>query len=45
MECPFEATADNVQDLDDKVARHARQVHNIPSLNKRMWTKIHTAEK
>ena len=45
MDCKFEATAANVQDLDDKVAQHAREAHKIPSLDKEMWMKIHKAEK
>lgn len=45
MDCKFEATAPNVQELDDKIAKHAREVHNIPSLDKEMWIKIHKAEK
>ena len=43
--CKFEATAANVQDLDDKIAQHAREAHKIPSLDKEMWMKIHKAEK
>ena len=45
MDCKFEATAANVQELDDKIAKHARDAHNIASLDKDMWTKIHKAEK
>ncbi len=45
MDCKFEATAANVQDLDDKIAKHAREAHKIPSLDKEMWMKIHKAEK
>lgn len=45
MDCKFEATAANVQDLDDKIARHAREAHKITTLDKEMWTKIHKAEK
>ena len=45
MDCKFEATAANVQDLDDKIAQHAREAHKIPSLDKEMWMKIHKAEK
>jgi predicted small metal-binding protein len=45
MDCTFETTAANVQDLDDKIAKHAREVHNMPSLDKEMWMKIHKAEK
>lgn len=44
MDCPFETTAANVQDLDEKVAQHARDVHHIPSMDKEMWMKIHTME-
>lgn len=44
MDCRFEATAANVQELDDKVAKHARGAHNITSLDKDMWTKIHKVE-
>lgn len=45
MDCKFEATAANVQDLDDKIAKHARDVHNMGSMDKEMWMKIHKAEK
>ena len=45
MDCKFEATAANVQDLDDKIAKHARDAHNIASLDKDMWMKIHKTEK
>jgi len=45
MDCKFEITVANVQDLDDKVAQHARDVHKIFSLDKNMWIKIHKAEK
>ena len=45
MDSRFEATAANVQDLDDKIAKHAREAHKIASLDKDMWMKIHTAEK
>ena len=45
MDCKFEATAANVQDLDDKVAQHARDAHKIASLDKEMWMMILKAEK
>jgi predicted small metal-binding protein len=45
MDCGFETTASNVQELDEKIAQHARDVHDIPSLDKEMWIKIHTVEK
>jgi predicted small metal-binding protein len=45
MGCKFETTAANVKELDDKVAQYARDVHNISSLDKDMWMKIHKAEK
>lgn len=45
MDCAFEATADNVQDLDDIVAKHAREIHNLSSMDKEMWMKIHKVEK
>jgi predicted small metal-binding protein len=45
MDWKFEAAAANVQDLDDKIAQHAREAHKIPSLDKEMWMKIHKAEK
>ena len=45
MDSRFEATAANVQDLDDKIARQAREAHKIASLDKDMWMKIHKAEK
>lgn len=44
MDCSFQATAGNVQELDEKIAQHARDVHKIPSLDKDMWGKIHKAE-
>lgn len=44
MDCAFEATADNVQDLDDMVAKHAREIHNLSSMDKEMWMKIHKVE-
>ena len=37
MDCKFEATAANVQDLDDKIARHAREAHKITSLDEDIW--------
>jgi len=45
MACPFEATAANVQDLDDKIAKHAKEAHGMASIDKDMWMKIHKAEK
>ena len=45
MDCTFETTAVNVQELDEKIARHAREVHDIPSPDKGMGIEIHTAEK
>ena len=45
MDCKFEATAANVQDLDDKITKHAHDVHHIDALDKGMWIKIHKAEK
>lgn len=45
MDCDFKANADNVQELDEKIAQHAREVHNIDPLDKDMWMKIHKAEK
>ncbi len=45
MDCKYETTAANVQDLDDKVAQHARETHKIASLDSAMWMKIHKAEK
>jgi predicted small metal-binding protein len=45
MDCKFEATAPNVQELDEKIAKHAREVHNIQNLDKDMWIKIHKVEK
>jgi predicted small metal-binding protein len=45
MDCPFEATAANVQDLYDKIAKHSRDAHKMPSMDKDMWMKIHKAEK
>jgi predicted small metal-binding protein len=44
MSCNFEATAANVQELDDKVAQHAKEVHKISPIDAGMWKKIHTAE-
>jgi predicted small metal-binding protein len=44
MDCKFEASAQNVQELDELVARHAKDAHHIASLDKDMWVKIHTAE-
>ncbi len=45
MNCPFEAKGANVQELDEKIAKHAKEAHNIAALDKDMWKKIHTAEK
>lgn len=45
MDYVYETTAANVQDLDEKIAQHAREVHDILSLDEEMWIKIHTAEK
>jgi predicted small metal-binding protein len=45
MDCKYETTAANVQELDEKVAQHAREAHKIASLDKDMWIKIHKAEK
>jgi predicted small metal-binding protein len=45
MDCPFETNAPNVAELDDKIADHARKDHNIPSLDKEKWMKIHKVMK
>ncbi len=45
MKCDFEATAANVQDLDEQIVRHAREVHKIDPVDKELWMKIHKAEK
>ena len=34
-----------MQDLDDKITRHARDAHKIISVNKMMWMKIYKTEK
>ena len=44
-DCEFEATAANVQELDEKIAQHAREVHQIDPVDKELWMKIHKAEK
>lgn len=44
MACGFEASAANVQELDEKVATHAKEVHKMSSIDKDMWMKIHKAE-
>jgi len=36
MDCKFEATAANVQDLDNTIAKHAREAHKIPSSSNRI---------
>jgi hypothetical protein len=35
----------NVQYLDDKITRHARDAHKIISVDNMMWMKIHKKEK
>ena len=45
MDCPFEATAANVQELDNKIVKHAHDAHKIESLDKDMWMKICRVEK
>lgn len=45
MDCKFETTAANVQELDEKVAKHAADAHNMKSMDKDMWMKIHSVEK
>jgi hypothetical protein len=35
----------NVQDLDDKITRHARDAHKIISADNKMWMKIHKTDK
>lgn len=41
MDCKFETNAANVQELENKIAAHAK----IASIDKAMGMKIHKAEK
>lgn len=44
MDCGFEASAANVLELDQKIAKHAKEVHKMNSIDTAMWEKIHKAE-
>ncbi len=44
MACGYEATAANVQELDEKIAKHAKEVHKMSPIDKGTWEKIHKAE-
>lgn len=40
LDCPFEAEADNVHDLENKIAQHAREVHKKEHLSQEEWIEI-----
>jgi len=40
LDCPFEAKADNVHDLENKIAEHARTVHKKEHLSQEEWIQI-----
>lgn len=39
------SNADNMQETDEIITAHARDVHTTDPLNNGMWMKIHKAEK
>lgn len=43
MNCPFETTAPNEAELMAKIAKHARNMHNIMSITPDMAAKIKKA--
>lgn len=45
IDSDFVATADNVQELDEKVAQYFRESQQVENLDKEMWMKIHRAER
>lgn len=45
IDSDFVATADNVQELDNKIAQYFRESQQVESLDKEMWMKIHQAER
>ncbi len=40
IDCPFEAKADNVHDLENKIAEHARTAHGKEHLSQEEWIQI-----
>lgn len=45
IDSDFSASADNVQELDNKIAQYFRESQQIENLDKEMWMKIHSAER
>jgi predicted small metal-binding protein len=43
MNCPFETTAINEEEMMKKIAKHARNMHNIMALTPDMTAKIKKA--
>lgn len=43
MDCPFETTAINEEEMMKKIAKHARNMHNIMELKPDMVAKIKKA--
>lgn len=40
FDCPFDTSADNEFDLEQKIADHARDVHGIKHLSAEEWMQI-----
>lgn len=40
MDCPFETSAPTEAELEQKIADHARSVHNMKTLDKDFWIKV-----
>lgn len=43
LKCPFEASAENEFDLEQKIADHAREAHDRPHLSADEWERIKKA--